>query len=223
MLATYRKMGSFEQNSVHTLEMKIGTEKNATTSLVHLAYRKPNRFLYQTSEEQEKLTIVCDGARLWIYSASLGQYTVASAPENMEKAHDVLGVWGKSSMDAFAFLQGANPLNDTRGARLLGSAKLHGVPVEIVELQGGPSERGLSDSVTRLYVGTKDHLLYESETVQSRNGFAGGPGPGAPRMNTSRTIRQTHSSIKLNKPVPDAVFTFKPPHGARQVLGFSRG
>src|SRR5262249_46333259 len=153
-----------------------------------LVYRRPNRFRYEESASQESIIVACDGKQLWIYSASRRQYTIQAAPDNMEEAHDVMGVYGRSFLNAFAFLQGANPLNEVRTVRFIGTGKLRGVPVDIVELRGGPSDIGLSDSVTHLYIGTKDGLLYKSETVQSRYGYPDRPNSGEPPVRMHRSI-----------------------------------
>jgi len=129
-----------------------------------------------------------------------------------------LGRWGHSFLDAFAFLQGADPLQDATAVRFVGRGKLGGVAVAIVEMRGGPSEMGLSDSATRLYIGEKDHLLYRSETRQSRKSPPSRPGEPPPRM--SRLITQTHTILKVNRRIPDATFAFVPPRGAKQVASF---
>jgi outer membrane lipoprotein-sorting protein len=218
MLETYRAMSAFQQSSTHVMKLEMGGSKDQRTVFARLVYRKPNRFLYEILDPGAGSMLACDGKSLWIYYAALGSYTLQYAPSNMQELDGRLGSPERSLLDAFAFLRGTSPLRDAQAVRFLGRAKLSGVPVAVVEVRGGPAEMGLGDSTTRLYIGDKDHLLYKSETRQIRGTPPSRPGEGVVKM--SRVITKTHSGMKVNRPIADTAFTFRPPRGARQVASF---
>jgi outer membrane lipoprotein-sorting protein len=219
MLKTYDTLGAFEQRSNHMTESDFNGRKNRKQTSVHFAYRKPNKFLYKVAEPQQGVTVVCDGKSVWIYSVFFKQYIVKDPPRDMRSAAEVLGSWGRTYMDAFAFIQGDTPFRDVRNVRLTGTTTIGQTPVYIVELQGIPRELHLPTGTTRLFIGKRDHLLYKSETRAQRTSSPAGPGDQKAKMEMLMT--KSHSAMKINGPISDATFVFHPPANARQVTSFS--
>ena len=84
-LAKYRAAKSYEDKLAGRMEI-VATDKDgqdvgqANEYAATLLFSRPNRIAFPT----DNFAIYCDGKKLWLYTATLDQYTEADAPERVD-------------------------------------------------------------------------------------------------------------------------------------------
>ncbi len=201
-----------------------GGGMNMNTTM-NMAMVKPNKMRMESKNSQmpgANMTVVSNGKTLWTYNGMLNQYTEKPAPADLTKMN--LSQGG-------GFI---NPNQDItknlKSAKLIGSAKVGNVDAYVIEAvisvpQMGPMGGGQGIPF-KMWIGKKDNMLYKfsanmTNTMPVPQPPNQGGAPSKPQTMTMKlSIEGTVSDIKLNTPIPDSVFTFKPPAGAKKVEQF---
>ena len=182
---------------------------------VKLAASKPGKLRIESNGQLGATLIVSDGENTWMYLSAFKQYTktpAASSPEALLKS--ITPGIGQM-MEQF------KTKDPYRSAKIIAEepVQVAGKRIECYVVEATmdtinlPGSMKLSGSVQKLWIDKTTKLtvkMTSSATVE------GGPMPGP--IEVTQSIEMT--SFQLNQPVPDSVFTFTPPEGAKEVAEF---
>lgn len=182
---------------------------------VKLAASNPDKLRIESNGAVGNTLVISNGENTWMYLGPLKQYTrtpAASSPEALMKSlnpgiADVLGEM--KSKDPFLEVQltGEEVLEagGTRFECFVIESKLDKIDM--------PGTMKLTDGVMKMWIDKKTKLtLKQTATAIMQGGALRRPA----EMNQTINIL----SVKLNEPVPDSLFVFTPPEGAKEVKEF---
>jgi outer membrane lipoprotein-sorting protein len=189
---TYRAAKEYELISTST-----GT---AVPGRLLLAFRAPNRFRTEGADPNldnadgtfDEIVLVCDGSSVWLYHPKANEYAAFTS--------DLTGDLRPEAMDDFAIGRFKGAADLSRRATFLReeALEMNGTRVDCYVVT-------VPVSVPR--EGTSIHTWW----VEKKS---------------NRIVREDHggssvvfTTIKLNEPLPDDLFKFVPPPGARRTVG----
>ncbi len=183
--------------------------------LVKIAVSNPGKLRIESSSNLGDSIIVSDGENTWMYVSSLMQYTktaAASTPENLVKSL----VPGMGSV--MEQLKARDPYVS---AKITGEepVEVDGQKIDCYVVEGRldkislPGSVEMTDGVQKVWI-DKTSKLSLKQTMTAN--MTGGPLTAPAQMNQAVTV----ISQKLDATVPDTVFAFKPPEGAKLVTEF---
>jgi outer membrane lipoprotein carrier protein len=178
--------GEFRQ-SVHSQDTGQSQSVSGT-----LAYRKKDRLRVEHLSPEPQ-TLVCDGARVWVWR-----------PANRQVIRSKLADWKKSQPLAQGLLDFGN---------YAGLLKRYDVSLATVSAPGTDGHRSLVLSLKPLEASRGDFLL--TLRLSTKDFF---PFDSELRVGAV-TARTAFSGIRFNPELPDSQFQFRPPPGA-DVLDF---
>jgi outer membrane lipoprotein carrier protein len=178
--------GEFRQ-SVHSQDTGQSQSVSGT-----LAYSKKDRLRIEHIAPEPQ-TLVCDGARVWVWR-----------PANGQVIRSKLADWKKSQPLAQGLLDFGN---------YAGLLKRYDVSLATVSAPGADGHRSLALALRPLGTGRGDFLL--TLRLSTKDFF---PFDSELRVGAV-TARTSFSAIRFNPKLPDAQFQFRPPPGA-DVLDF---
>ena len=163
----------------------------------------------------EALSIVSDGEHTWMYLGPLKQYTAtpaASSPEALMKSLNpgIAEMIGEMrSKDPFLEVRlVGEEIVETGGSRFecfVVESKLDKIDM--------PGTVKLVDGVMKTWIDKKTKLTLKQTATATMQG-------GALRQPAEMNQTINILSVKLNEPVPDSLFEFTPPEGAKEVKEF---
>ncbi|HMD50645.1 MAG TPA: redoxin domain-containing protein [Bryobacteraceae bacterium] len=182
---------------------------------VKLAASNPDKLRIESNGPVGSTLIVSDGDNTWMYLGPLKQYTrtaAASSPEALMKSlnpgiAEMIG--GMRSKDPYLEVKvTGEEVVETGGARFdcfVVESKL-----DKIDMPGGMK---LVDGVMETWIDQKTKLAVKQTATAIMQGGA---------LKRPAEMNQTINilSVKLNEPVPDSLFHFTPPEGAREVKEF---
>ena len=197
---TYKAASEYELVA-DLAEFKTGNSKGGTGHML-FAFKSPSRYRMKMSgdmgdPELTKMVIVHNGSTLWTYTPETNEYDSTPAGELTNDAPGDLGDMAPAFQDhvmmwryrgATDFVDGAKFLREE--ATEIGGAKVDCYVVTVSPKVGG------SRSVYTWWVDNQRSLILREEDVRSSTVF---------------------TSIKLDEPLPDDLFKFEPPPGARKI------
>jgi thiol-disulfide isomerase/thioredoxin len=160
-------------------------------------------------------TMVCDGEHTWIYFPALKQYVKKDAIRGPQALLDSFGMGNMT--DPSKFQKEAKTIREE-------ALEVDGKKVDcwVIELRidhlemPTPGGTQLTDGVITLWI-EKTTDFNRQMTMSGK--MQGGPMPQPVEMKQRMLIR----SLKFDEPLPDSLFQFTPPEGAKEVAEFSYG
>ncbi len=178
-----------------------------------IAWKKPNRAVVATTGKNGTVRAVADGTNFYV-ALPQPKYkylkvaipTGAAGDSTVSRAIAQGGAEGLGLMPLI--VTGADPLvpvmQGLRSLSLGADSTIAGVAVANIEVVlGAPGGGGPTESLT-LSVGKADNLLRQIAIKVTQD-------------NKPITVTETHSDIKVNPTLDDAMFSFTPPAGAKPV------
>lgn len=192
-----------------------GTVPTRLDMSVKMAVSSPGKLRIESSGKIGSSLIVSDGEYTWMYLGTLKQYTktaAASTPENLVKSL-VPGMSGV--MDQ---LKAKDPY---LSAKIVGEEQLEldGQKIDCLVVEARldtismPGSIDMKNGVQKVWIDKATKLALKQTVTAS---MEGGPLSGPAEMNQAVTV----ISRKLDAPVPDSLFVFEPPEGAKLVTEF---
>lgn len=196
------------------VDMKGGTQSRIEMS-VRMAASNPGKMRIESSGQLGNMMIVSDGEHTWMYLGQLNQYTktaAASSPEALVKSL-VPGMG-----DMIDKLKAKDPY---LSAKITGeeAVEVDGQKIDCYVVEANldkiamPGSMNMKDGVQKLWIDKASRLTLKQTLTAA---IDGGPLSAPMQMNQAVTV----VSEKLNEPVPDSLFTFTPPEGAKEVPEF---
>jgi len=201
---------TYQLESVISLEMSGGPFNEKLDLPSSVSVRRPDKMRVESSSKAGAITIVGDGEHTWIYLSTMKKYIKRAALQMPEAS--VIGA-------------GALPANLPDLNQYIKSTKLTGeesidvggvkTPCWVVEtvydkIPLPEQEVLISDAVQKTWI-TRDHRLNLRSTFAAKISL---PGVDEPVVMT----QSTHTTrVKLNLALPDSLFVFTPPEGAKET------
>lgn len=203
-----KKHRSYQYETEMTTDMVIGGNPVHMSLTSSLAVVDPDKMRIE-SKGQGGSTVVADGEYTWIYIPALKQYTKKAALHGPKGLFEGLGIGNVP-----------DPSQVMRAAEIIReeSIEVDGskYPCWVVETKVDklklfwPEGAELTDGVITLWI-DKDLKIDRQLTMSGK--MQGGPMPAPVEM--KRTIMKR--ALKLNVNLPDSLFKFTPPEGAKEV------
>ncbi len=196
---------AYRAASQYELQVDTTTNEKGTRAVTHahLIFKAPNKYRMEValpstvipdSDFREQVTID-DGSMVWIYLPKVNQYRSFRASELTDDAPGDLGDIRPEAVDNFLMwrYRSATDFADTAKYLREESVEIAGVKVACYVVTVSPEKRKLTYT-----------WWVEKKAYHVVRGDDGG--------NSA-----VFTSIKFNEPIPDEVFKFEPPPGARKV------
>jgi len=183
---------------------------------VKLAASNPGKVRIESSGQLGSTLMVSDGRNTWVYLGRVNQYTktaAASSPDALLASLNT-GIGQR--------LELAENKDPYASAKISGeeAVQVEGKPVDCYVVEAAlnkitiPGGMTLTDGQQKVWIDKKTKLAVKMATDSVMSG-----GPLAAPIETSQRVEIT--SFQVNQPVPDSLFVFTPPAGAREVAEFA--
>jgi peroxiredoxin/outer membrane lipoprotein-sorting protein len=210
----YRDLTSYRFEGVMTVKMSGGINQSLEVPL-ELAADRAGRARVVIQNPQMGMTSVSDGKQTVTYLPSLGQYRRKPAEAAVDSGGMPLPPQGSPLTRYFNLLQNLS------SAQVLGAQAVdvggtaHDcwvVHCEMVRPEALSADSSAHAAATFWIDKTRTLVLHDSTSVSMRNAATG----ALLGMDQITTLRLA----QVNESLPDSLFTFVPPEGAREVEGF---
>ena len=207
------KLHSYQYESQMAMEMSVaGTPVNVTLTSSAAAVN-PDKRRVETKSQMGGATLVADGAYTWFYSSALNQYVKKAA---LQTPQSMLASLGMGDLpDPGQIFKDLKTVRD-EPLEINGQKFDCWVLESRIDRFAMPQAQGieLTDGTARFWI-AKDLKITLQMTLSGK--LQGGPIPGAVEMQQKMTML----SLKVNVDLPDALFRFTPPEGAKEVSEFA--
>jgi len=195
---TYKAVSNYELIANVTVR-QAGARTNPSGHVL-FAFRHPNEYRMETAmpgtessdATLEKMTIVDDGVTVWSYLPDSNEYDALPASELTDGTAGDHGDLRPASMDNFMMWRYRSASDFIAGAKILRD--------EAIELAGGKVDCYVVTVSTKMgpytwWVDKQNFYVLREDSTGSSSVF---------------------TTVKLNGPLPDDLFKFQPPPGARK-------
>ncbi len=208
----YRNAKSWDMKVDMTVEMRLGTNSMKQQITSAFAIQRPNRIAAKLSSggavTQE---FYSDGKTAYLYNPNAKEYIKMPVPADVgSSTAQLLGVVGM----LLNFLdQDLDKMGPDTQFQMRGTQTVSGRQAQVVEIR---QKRNNSSTVTRIFVGAQDRLVYRVEYTETQR-MQSGQGNNAQPMERTTTATATLQYVSFDKPIPASRFQFKPPKDAKEV------
>ena len=183
--------------------------------LAKMAASAPGKMRIETSGQMGGALIVSDSENTWVYLAPLKQYmktAAATGPEALVKS--LVPAMG----EVFDQLKSKDPYIS---AKITGEepVEVDGKKINCYVVEGAldkvtlPGSMTMTDAVTKVWIDKASKATLKTTITATMQGAAM---PAPMHMNMAMTV----TSQKFDEALPDSLFTFTPPEGAKEVPEF---
>lgn len=202
--AAYKNAKSYQAQATMKQTHQAGSQKQQRTSTITTKYKAPNKVVTIIEDGNNRLHVYSDGKTMYIYSPKDKEYMKAPAPASLAQAG--AGVQSGDPSQIGAQLQAMFSTN----AKRLADRNIGGKPAFVIQsTQSGQSPDGKSS-----FRMTATALIDKASYMVRQIIIDGERSMGAQKMVDNITI--TFASQQINPNLPDSVFAFKPPAGAKE-------
>lgn len=204
------KLRSYQYESEMATEMTMAENPLKMTMTNSIAAVNPDRKRVESKSQMGGLTLISDGEYTWIYVPMLNQYTKKAALQRPEDMLASLGITDPMQLYKEAKIAGEEAL-EVEGKKYdcwVIEMRIDKFPMP--QMQG----MSLTDSLVRLWI-AKDLKVNLQANMSAK--MQGGPMPKPMEMR----MKMTMLSLKLDPDLPDSLFHFTPPEGAKEVADFA--
>lgn len=212
--AAYKNAKSYQAQASIIQTMKMGNQQRKQSSTISTKYKAPNK-VATVIQGAQSLQVYSDGKTLYVYSPKEKEYMKMPAPASLAQPGGMGAIGGGAPSELGAQLQAIFGAN----AKKLPDRNVGGKPAFVIQTsQSGKSPDGKASfqMTATAFIDKATYMLRQLvlNSIQSQ---------GEQKMVQTVTISFTLQKINLN--LPDTVFTFRPPAGAkeRQMQGTPPG
>lgn len=203
--AAYKNAKSYQAQASVTETRQIGGQQQKRSSTISTKYKAPNK-LVTILQGSDNMQMYSDGKTMYIYSPNTREYMKMPAPASFAQPGGMGGVPSGDPSQIGAQLQAIF----AQGGKKLPDRTIGGKPVFVLQsTRSGQSQDG-SASFTMTATAFIDKATYmlrrlTLEAIQNRG-----------TQKAAQTVSVTFASQQINPNLPDSVFAFKPPAGAKE-------
>lgn len=201
--ATYQNVKSYQAQATLVETRLLRGQQQKRTSTITTKYKAPNKMVTIVQGSQS-LQVYSDGKTMYIYSPEKKEYMKMPAPVSLAQTGGGLGSGDPAQIGMqlqAMFGQGAKKLADQR---------VGGKPAFVLQ----SSRSGQSQDGTGSFKMTATAFIDKATYVLRQITIDASQGQGAEKA--AQTIVLTFASQQINPNLPDSVFAFKPPAGAKE-------
>lgn len=175
------------------------------------AMQRPNRIAAKLNSGGNVQEIYSDGKTAYLYNPNAKEYLKMPVPADVgSSTSQLLGVVGL----LLNFLdQDLDKVGQDAQFQMRGTQNVSGRQVQVVEIR---QKRNNGSTVTRLFVGVQDRLVYRVEYTETQR-MQGGQGANQQPVERTTSASATLQYLSFDRPIPASRFRFTPPKGAREV------
>ncbi|MGC9970786.1 MAG: energy transducer TonB [Bryobacteraceae bacterium] len=211
--AALKNYHSYQYSADITVEVSVEGKPMKIASTATVVGLNPGRFRIESkSGETPAGTVVADGENTWIYVPLLKQYKKKAGVSGWQDSMQELGLPGMAL-----------------GSKLAASAKV--VRIETLEVDGRAHDCWVVESrVEELALGGSIEMMMRDVVhtvwidrqlgIDLQTTLSGKVQGGPVAEAVEGRLKITKHSLRFNEDVPESLFTFTPPEGARQTAEF---
>ncbi len=215
----YRALRSYELRARISVELSVqGRQQTEDLSLV-LAASRPGRLREEVQHPQQGSLRISDGHQTWTYVAGLDQYTreqaAAPDPTEMDSAR-IASEGGISASLLYTYRtldQGVKSARILRDETLPFEGGSRSCYVMEVDYASPSTATGVEELPRLLWIDRERHVALKSQ-LRNRQSSRG--------QTIERTETVVYTRVSLDRPVPESLFVFHPPAGAKEVARFTQ-
>ncbi|GIV16789.1 MAG: hypothetical protein KatS3mg022_2224 [Armatimonadota bacterium] len=203
--AAYKSAKSYQAQASLTETVRMGGQQQKRSSTISTKYKAPNKMV-TVVQGNENLQIYSDGKTMYIYSPKNKEYVKMPAPASFAQMAGMSGVGSGDPSQIGAQLQAMF----ASGGKKLPDRNIGGKPVFVLQsTRSGQSQDGKSsfNMTATAFIDKATYMLRRLtlEATQSQG-----------TQKVAQTINIIFASQQINPNLPDSVFAFKPPAGAKE-------
>jgi thiol-disulfide isomerase/thioredoxin len=205
-----KQFKTYQLESVIALDMRGGPFNEKLDLPSSISVRRPDKLRIESSSKAGAITIVGDGQHTWIYLSTVKKYIKRAAVESPEASVINSGVLPKNLPDLTRSIKSVKLTGEETID--VGGVKIPCWVVETVydKIPLPEQEVLILEAVQTTWI-TKDHRLNLQSTFAAKINL---PGVDEPVEMT----QSTHTTrVKLNPDLPESLFAFTPPAGAKET------
>ncbi len=202
--AAYKNAKSYEAQTTITETRQMGGQQQKRTTTRTTRFKAPNKMV-TIVQGSENMQIYSDGKTMYLYSPKEKQFMKMPAPTSFNQpGSGAMGAGDPSQLGAqLRAILGAN-------AKKLADRNVGGKPMFVLQsTQSGQSQDGKSSfkMTATAYIDKATYLVRQIvlDGTQTQG-----------NQKLAQTVTVSFTSQKINPSLPDSLFVFKPPAGARE-------
>lgn len=210
---TYSSLRSYHFEGVTVLRTQSDSARSEQEVPFVFAEVRPSKIRFETKSSLTATLFVSDGDTTWTYMPRLHEYTHKRSSTGDGAAQQPAPFRNQNPVAEYERLADYAPVARVirqEGAMISGRE----IPCWVVELPGAPETANGVQNFPRLLWIEKERSLVLRDVLSSRVRR-----PYTPPSEQIRTC--TFTLAKINEPLPDPLFQFVPPDGAREVSELS--
>lgn len=203
--AAYKNVKTYQAQTSISQTMKIGSQQRKESTTISTKYKAPNK-VATIIQGPQSLQVYSDGKTMYIYSPTDKEYIKMPAPASLAQAGGMGAVSGSDPSQMGAQLQAMFGKN----AKKLPDKSVGGKPAFVIQSsQSGKSPEGkASFQITVTAFIDKATYMLRQLVLHSTESQG--------EQKRMQTITISFASQQINPSLPDSVFAFKPPAGAKE-------
>ncbi|MCS6948895.1 MAG: DUF2092 domain-containing protein [Armatimonadota bacterium] len=201
----YRNAKSYQAQATLTQTRQGGGQQQRRSSTISTKYKAPNKVV-TILQGNETMQVYSDGKTMYIYSPKEKQYMKMPAPASLAQMPGMSGVGSGDPTQIGAQLQAI-----FANGKKLADRNVGGKPAFVLQsTQSQQSQDGKTSFqlTATAFIDKATYLLRQLSIQATRS-------QGAQKV--VETITVNFASQQINPNLPDSVFAFKPPAGAKEV------
>lgn len=205
VVAVYKNAKSYQAQASISQSMKMGSQQRKQSTTISTKYKAPNK-VATIIQGPQSLQVYSDGKTMYVYSPTEKEYMKMPAPTSLAQPGGMGAVSGGDPSQMGAQLQAIFGKN----AKKLPDKSVGGKPAFVIQSsQSGKSPDGKASfqMTVTAFIDKATYMLRQLvlNSTQSQ---------GEQKM--VQTITISFASQQINPSLPDSVFAFKPPAGAKE-------
>jgi thiol-disulfide isomerase/thioredoxin len=205
-----KQFNSYELESVVFIDMQGGPIHNKMEMPSKVAVRRPGRMRIESRSQAGGITIVSDGEHTWFYMTPLRKYIKREASGSPEAAIGNSGLLPKNLPDVSKSIKNVRLTGQEEisiGAQAMGCWVIE-TTYNSINLPA--QELAIEDAVQITWISKKNGLNLQTKFSAKLNL------PGVDEF-VKMTQSTLTTALRLNVDLPDSLFVFKPPEGAKET------
>lgn len=203
--AAYKSAKSYQAQASVTETRQIGGQQQKRSSTISTKYKAPNKMV-TIVQGSDNVQMYSDGKTMYIYSPKTKEYMKMPAPASFAQPGGMGAVSSGDPSQIGAQLQAIFG----QGGKKLPDRTVGGKPVFVLQsTRSGQSDDGKSSfrMTATAFIDKATYMLRQLslEAIQSQG-----------TQKAVQTISVTFASQQINPNLPDSVFAFRPPAGAKE-------
>jgi len=205
-----KQFKSYELESVVFIDMQGGPIKTKLELPSKVAVRRPDRMRIESRSQAGSILIVSDGAFTWFYMTPLKKYVKREASGSPEAAVGNSGLLPKNLPDVSKSIKSVRLMREEEISVAGETIACWVIETTYDSINLPEQELAIEDAAQITWISKKDGLNLQTRFSAKLNL------PGVDELVKMTQSTQT-TALRLDADLPDSMFTFNPPEGAKET------